>query len=142
MKNFERWLYQRDSEGYETSPAVKIQHPIKMWMVQPDRYFDYIARKGRQIGLAVDDRWCGGGPVDVALKVTYFDIGRGRVDIGLRTRKGEERKQIRLTGSGKLKTATFFIDDALFSAGNMDYDIIFKSSGTEAVLSFVRVIRL
>ncbi|WP_136080495.1 hypothetical protein [Pontiella desulfatans] len=142
-KNWERWLYQRDSEGFETEPAIKIdQPPNQMWMVQPGRYYDYIARKGKQIGLAVDDRWCGGGPVDVAVKVTYFDVGRGNVEVGLRTKKGGARKRIKLTDSRKLRTATFFVDDAVFSAKDLEYDIIFKSSGDEAVISFVRVVKI
>lgn len=142
VKNLERWLYQRDSPGFETSPEVKIDHPVKMWMVQPDHHFDYIARRGRQIGLSVDDRWAGGGPVDVALKATYFDKGNGTVDIGLKTSSGDVTRQIKLTGSDKLKTATFVIKDAVFPAKKMDYDITFKATGDEAVLSFVRIIRL
>lgn len=142
VKNVERWLYQRDSEGFETTPVVKIDHPIKMWMVEPGHHYDHIARQGKQIGLAVDDRWCGGGPVDIALKVTYFDKGLGKVDVGVRTRSGEVSKQIQLTGSDKLKTATFIIKDAIFPAKKMDHDIVFKSDGDAAVLSLVRVIRL
>jgi hypothetical protein len=142
VKNIERWLYQRDSEGFETTPVMKIDHPIKMWMVEPGHHFDHIARKGRQIGLAVDDRWCGGGPVDVALKATYFDQGLGTVDIVVPTSSGKFSKQIKLTGSDKLKTATFLIKGAVFPAKKMDYDIVFRSTGAEAVLSFVRIIRL
>ncbi len=142
VKNVERWLYQRDSPGFETNPAVKIDHPIKMWMVQPDRNFDCIARQGKQIGLAVDDRWAGGGPVDIAVKTTYFDQGAGTIDIGLRTRNGPITKQILMTGTGKLKTATVFVKDAVFPAKKMDYDLTFKSTEAEAVLSFVRIIRL
>ncbi len=142
VKNFERWLYQRDSEGYKTEPAVRVDQPIQMWMVEKGRYHDFVARKGKKIGLAVDDRWCGDGPVDVAVKVTYFDWGRGTVDVGLRTKHGPAKKSVRLTDSGKLKTATFFVDAAVFSARDMDYDLVFHGSGAEAVLSFVRVIRL
>lgn len=139
VKNWERWLYQRDSEGFETEPVVKIdQPPIKMWMVQPDRYYDYIARKGSQIGLAVDDRWCSGGQVDVAIKVTYFDEGAGQVQM----RVGEQECNLLLTGSGTLKTATFFIEKADFSAKGMEYDIVFQGMETDAVISFVRIIRL
>jgi hypothetical protein len=142
VKNFERWLHQRDSKEFETQPAVKINHPIKMWMVEPGKHYDYIARKGRQIGLAVDDRWCDGGPVNVAVKVTYFDIGQGTVDMDLYTENGYVKHSIPIIGTGDLKTATFFEDDAVFSAKGMDYDIVFKSMGADGVISFVRVIRL
>lgn len=138
VKNFERWLYQRDSEGFETKPAFRIEHPIRMWMVERDKYYDYIARKGRQIGLAVDDRWCGGRPVDVAIKTTYFDIGTGTVELTV----GQERRTIALTGSGAVKTVTFFFEKADFSAKGMEYDIVFQGLETDAVISFVRVIRL
>jgi hypothetical protein len=113
-----------------------------MWMVEPDRHFDYIARKGKKIGLAVDDRWAGGGPVNIALKVTYFDGGRGRVDVGLQTSHGRVSRRIELTGSNKLMTATFIVDGAVFPARKMDYDVLFESTEGEAVLSFVRIIRI
>ena len=142
VKNMERWLYQRDTPGFETTPDVKIEHPVKMWMAEPDKHFDHIARKGQQIGFAVDDRWAAGKPVDIALKVTYFDKGMGDVDIAVGTSGGNVTRQIKLTNDGKLKTATFFINDAVFPAKKMDYDITFKATADEAVLSFVRIIRL
>ncbi len=140
VKNLEHWLYQRDSVGFETTPSEKISHPIKMWMVEPGQHFDFIARKGKQIGLAVDDRWCGGGPVNIALKATYFDRGHGAVEVALKTSKGEVVKKIQLTGDGGLKTATFFVDEAVFPARNMDHDVIFRTTEDDAVLSFVRII--
>lgn len=142
VKNFERWLYQRDSQGFKTQPAVKIDQAIQMWMVEPGKYYDYIARQGKQIGFAVDDRWSGGGPVNVAVKVTYFDTGRGTVEMDLKTKKGNRRRTINLTGTGALKTATFFVNEAVFSAKGMDYDIVLKSTDAGAAISFVRVIRL
>lgn len=138
VKNFERWLYQRDSEGFETEPVVRIEHPIKMWMVPKDKTHDYVARSGRRIGLAVDDRWCGGEPTDVAIKVSYFDVGKGKVEMSV----GTQRRTFERTGSGRLKTATFFIDQAVLSAQGMEYDIILQSKGSDAVISFVRIVRL
>lgn len=142
VKNFERWLYQRDSEGFETEPVVKVEQPIKMWMVEPGKYYDYIARRGKQIGLAIDDRWCGGEPVDVAIKVTYFDVGQDMADVWLRTKNGVKYKAFKLSGTNKLKTATFFVEDAIFPAKGMKHDIILKSRNSDVVVSFVRVIRL
>jgi hypothetical protein len=138
VKNFERWLYQRDTTGYETVPAVRIDHAIKMWMVDKGKYYDYIARKGQRIGLAIDDRWCGHRPVDVAIKVTYFDEGRGTV----RVRVGDQKRSFILTDTGALKTATFFLDDVEFAAKNVEYDIVFEGLKCEPIVSFVRVIRL
>ena len=97
---------------------------------------------GVSIGFAVDDRWAAGKPVDIALKATYFDKGMGNVDVGVGTSGGNVTKQIKLTNDGKLKTATFFINDAVFPAKNMDYDITFKATADEPMLSFVRIIRL
>jgi len=142
VMNFERWLYQRDSEGFETQPAVKIEQPIQMWMVEPGKYYDYVARQGEQIGFAVDDRWCGGASANVAIKTTYFDLGHGAVDVIVHTKTGPGKRSINLTDTGDLKTATFFFNDVIFSARGVDYDIVFKSTGADAVLSFVRVIKL
>lgn len=142
VKNFERWLYQRDSEGFETEPAVQVQHPIKMWMVEKNKNYDYVARSGKRIGLAVDDRWCGGKPQDVAIKVSYFDIGTGTVELGVRTKRGSVKCTFKRRNSGKLKTATFFIDQAVFSAKGMEHDLIFQGLENEAVISFVRIVRL
>ena len=78
----------------------------------------------------------------MAVKVTYFDIGRNTVYMDLYTVNGYSRRSINLTGTDGLKTATLFVNDAVFSANGVNYDIIFKSTGTGAVISFVRVIRL
>jgi hypothetical protein len=142
VKNFERWLYQRDSEGFETEPAVRIEHPINMWMVPEGESHDFVARSGKCIGFAVDDRWCGGKPTDVAIKVSYFDVGKGAVDLGVSTKVGSVKRTIKLKDSGKLKTATFFIDQAVFSAKEWEHDLVFRAQGGNAVLSFVRVVRL
>lgn len=138
VKNFERWLYQRDTSGFETVPAVRIDHAIEMWMVENGKYYDYIARKGQRIGLAIDDRWCGNRPVDVAVKVTYFDEGSGTV----RVRAGDQERSFVLRETGALKTATFFLYNVEFSAKNLEYDIVFEGLECEPTLSFVRVIRL
>jgi hypothetical protein len=142
VKNFERWLYQRDSQSCKTQPAVRIRHPVKMWMVPNGRNYDYIARSGRCIGLAVDDRWCAGKPAHVAVKISFFDIGRGTLEVEVQTLHGSEKRFIDCRGSGTLKTATFFIDDIVFSTGTMKDDIIIKSADCDAVISFVRLVKI
>ena len=140
VKNFERWVYQRDAPGYETEPVVRIDHPIQMWMVQPDRYFDFIARKGKRIGFDVDDLFIGKGR-DFIVKVSYFDIGTGSWGLVYPGINGPQLRSIECTGSGELRTATIRIEaDFLSSATPFDLEI--RGGGDyEPVVSFLRMIK-
>lgn len=140
-KNFERWLYQRDAPGYETVPAVKIQQAIKMWMVQDNKYYDYIARKGKKIGFDVDDRWMGLKD-SIALKVSYFDFYPGNLDLVYHNGEQEIIKKQPLTGDSTLKTATFFISGMDANQMDNNFDFVLKAGeGTDSiVVSFVRVV--
>jgi hypothetical protein len=146
IKNFERWLYQRDSEDTVTQPVVKITHPIEMWMVHNDKYYDYIARSGTKIGFAVDDRWLNRNTrrqkCPVAIKVTYFDCGSSELSVNFQTPKGKDARVIPLTNTGSLKTATFFVDDIAFDAKGMDYDVTVTGHTDPAVVTFMRIIKL
>lgn len=146
IKNFERWLYQRDSRNAVTKPAVKIAHPIKMWMVHKGKYYDYIARSGKKIDFAVDDRWLKGisrrHPHPVAIKVTYFDSGTSELSVNFQTSSGTDARVIPLSNTGTLKTATFFVNDIVFNAEGMDYDITVTGQADPAVISFMRIIKL
>jgi len=142
VRNFERWLHQRDREGFETSPAVKIKWPIRMWMVPEGKDHDYVARAGKRIGFAIDDRFLDtDSPHRVAVKVTYFDLAEGQLTVHYQTPDGSANRQVPLNATGQLKTATFFLDNALFSADGMDYDLIVEGE-PEAVVTMVRVVRL
>lgn len=76
------------------------------------------------------------------MKVSYFDKELRNVDVSTPTDGGNVSKQIKLTGSERLKTATFIINSAVFPARKMDHDITFKFIGDEVGLSLVRVIRV
>jgi len=140
VKNFERWLYQRDCEGFETRPAVKIDHAIRMWMVHGNRgtgeghYYDYVARRGKRIGFDVDDRFSI-GTGQIAVKITYFDERRGTLAL---VRCGSNRREVELSGSGEVRTATFFVDD-LGSDRQRDFVI---EGVPDAVVAFVRVVKM
>jgi len=140
-KNFERWLYQRDAEGFETEPAVKIQQAIKMWMVQNNKYYDYIARKGKKIGFDVDDYWTGLKD-SVAIKVSYFDYYPGKLDLVFNDGQEEIKKTQTLTGDSLLKTATFFVSKIQANSLEHNFDFILEAGeNTESiVISMVRVI--
>ncbi|MEQ8238713.1 MAG: hypothetical protein RIA69_05845 [Cyclobacteriaceae bacterium] len=138
-KNFERWLFQRDSPGYETQPAIRIDHPIAMWMIQKDKYYDYIARSGKRIGFDIDDQW-GHSKNQIAIKVTYFDNTSG--DMILKFSGGKNMKSIKLKGDGNLKTATFYVSSMEPNSMDNNYDFILEASdNTESIIiSMVRVV--
>lgn len=140
-KNFERWLYQRDAPGYETKPTVKIQHAIKMWMVQENKYYDYIARSGKKMGFDVDDRWAGIND-SIAVKVTYFDYHSGTLNLKYDNGMSTITKSHTLEGDSALKTVTFFVDRMYSNAMEHSFDFVLEGGeNTDSiVVSFVRVI--
>jgi len=141
-KNFERWLYQRDAPGYETRPAIKIQQAIKMWMVQEDKYYDYIARSGKKMGFDIDDRWIVVKD-SVAVKVTYFDDNAGEMNLVFNNGDKLNKKTQVLKGDGKLKTATFFLPGLKANSLPYNYDFTLEAGvfTDNIVVSMVRVIQ-
>jgi hypothetical protein len=140
-KNFERWLYQRDAPGYETQPAVKIQQAIKMWMVQDNKYYDYIARSGKKIGFDIDDRWTGTQD-SIALKITYFDNYSGEINLVYNNGQKQVLKSQQLTGDSQLKTVTFFLSQIKSNSIEHNFDFVLEAGeNTDSiVVSMVRVI--
>lgn len=143
VKNMERWLHQRDKEGYETTPVIRIDYTKNMWMMAPDKHFDYIARQGKKIGFMADERFAPTGRKSV--KVTYIDNTAGELVLRYRDSSGQEKtKSVKLLGDDYLRTATFILDDMdLSSAGSEEFDFTVEAGeGTESVtVSMVRVIK-
>ena len=142
IKNFERWIYQRDSEGYETEPVIKIDHAIKMWMVKKGYHYDYVARRGSKIGFKVERRFLNGNRKNIAVKVSYFDIGNGSFDI-LYNRFGKIKKRtVECTNTGKVKTATFFIVADFKDEKPLKHDLEIVGVGDyKPTISFLRIIK-
>ena len=143
-KNFERWLHQRDAPGYETEPVIKVEHPIKMWMIQDDKGFDYIARKGKKIGFNIDDRWAAHKKEKkLAIKISYFDNDEGA--LLLRFKKGNQiiSKEQLLTNDGDLKTVTFFIENLKNNAAGEGFDFILENTDSTKTItvSMVRIVK-
>jgi len=140
-KNWERWLYQRDAPGYETTPDIKMQHVRKMWMIADNKYYDYIARKGQKMGFAAaDDVFPTDSIHDVALKISYYDGVPGTLKLVYTNCSGStEERTITTYGTDAIKTATFFIN-AKFDAAGYNFDFELQST-QEVPVSFVRVIK-
>lgn len=141
VKNFERWLYQRDMPGYETQPAVKIDQAIKMWMVQEGKYYDYIARSGKRIGFDINDKWLITKD-SLAIKVSYIDSLAGELNLVYNNGHAKVKKTQQLTGDGAVKTVSFFVSDLESNSMEHNFDFVLEAGEkTEnIVVSFVRVI--
>ena len=148
VRNFERWLIQRDRAGCRTRPAVKAAQHEGLWMVPAGHKFDWIARRtdlaagSGRIGFALDDRFLRGGPHRVTVKVTYHDVGRGRWHLVYGRPGGAEgRRSIACRDTGKVFTATFHLAGACFTGVGDAFDFTIEAEGEDATVSFVRVIK-
>jgi hypothetical protein len=148
IRNFERWLVQRDRDGWRTKPAIPAAQHAMMWMVPQGHKLDHIARRtdlasgSDRIGFALDDRFLAGGPHRVAIKVTYHDTGRGRwALVYARPNGAEGRREVQCRDTGNVFTATFHLADACFPAEGEAFDFRVEAKGEDATLSFVRVVK-
>jgi len=148
VKNFERWLHQRDREGCCAMPAVKVDIPKQQFPHHPKHKYDYTARRTDRkagndcIGFALDDRFLLGGPHRVAVKVTYHDVGKGAWALTYSRPKGDTAREVRCEDSGKVRTATFSLGDACFPATGMEFDFHIRALNGDVTVSFVRVVKL
>lgn len=141
VKNFERWICQRDEPGYETTPVLKIHHPIQMWMVEPNKYYDFVARKGKKIGFKVDEGLFSEGEQAVAVKISFYDGVEGKLKLVYQNNKGKQGTSVMTTGEDKIRTATFFINAQMVDTDfEYDYDFVLESD-EEVPVAFVRVIK-
>jgi hypothetical protein len=146
VKNFERWLYQRDRDGYRTIATEKVTLADSMQFYHKNYKYDFTARTTSlatgnvAIGFAVDDRFLSGGPQKVALKITYHDHGKTRW--ALVYNQGKSIREVSCWDCGNIRTVSFFLDDIRFDASGMNYDFEIKALEGDAIIKFVRVIKL
>jgi len=150
VKNFERWLFQRDSEGARTEPVEKVNIPEQMFEFPRTHLYEYTSRQTHtaegqnRICFGVDDTFLSGGPHRVALKVTYWDRENAEWALGyhaLSTQTAERR--VTCGNTGKLRTATFILNDACFPGqGYAGEDFQIRTTKGDAVIQFVRIVKL
>lgn len=148
LKNFERWLYQRDSQSIKTLPALKSGHGGKQIFRDRRHPYDFIARKTQRykgynkIGFALDDRFIK-GTGEVAVKVTYLDEGNVKWALKYTNENGCPVKLVHTnSNSGELKTKTWILKDISFNATGMNNDFFLVSLLGDLTASFVRVVKL
>lgn len=141
VKNVERWLFQRDSPGYETEPYLQVPLTKALWYNDYANYpYDYVARRGLKMGFAVDDRYLSDKPEKVAIKITFYDGIAGTLKLVYNDCKTNNEVSCKSEGTDAFKTATFFITIACKAKG-MDYDLEIHSPERVPV-NMVRVIRI
>lgn len=149
VKNFERWLFQRDREGYKTEPVRKVMHPrdfatygsLRREYAEGYNY-DFTARRGRRIGFETDDRFLSGGPHSVALKITWYDETADELVLKYNTPTGAQTESVAGTGDGALRTATFFLDNTVFDGSFDGFDFVVGGAKGNITAAFVRVIKI
>ncbi len=111
-------------------------------MVEPGKYYDFIARKGKKIGFDVDDEVFSETDQKVAIKVSFFDGVKGTLKLVYKNSQGLQQVPVKTSGKNAVKTATFFVD-AIFdeNAFPNNYDLELHSE-EEVPVFFVRVVKL
>lgn len=150
VKNFERWLYQRDAEGARTEATEKVDVPATMFEFHPNRRYDLTARRTQtsqgqtQIRFGLDEAFLAGGPHAVAVKITYLDRGSAEWQLEYFSGGGRvEKRKVACGDTGAAKTVTFLLKDAHFPGkGYTGTDLMIRALKGDAVIRFVRVIRL
>lgn len=144
VKNFERWLVQRDLPGEPTKPVRKIM--VKDYRPEgniyncyvPGKNYDFVARKGRRFGFALDDRFTVDENHPIAFKVTYYDEQPWILTYP--TKQGIRERTMTCRGDGALRTVTFFAPDALLKAKGDAPDFEIRATDKPATVRFVRVV--
>lgn len=151
VKNFERWLYQRDGEGAQTEAVERVKVTDQMFEYAKTHRFDLTARKTRTadgqrlIHFGVDEAFLADGPHAVAVKVTYVDRGPAEWVLEYLRADGTTaaRPPVATGNSGETKTATFLLREAYFPGrGPAGLDLQIRAVRGDAVIRFVRVIKL
>lgn len=145
VKNFERWLLQRDDFGTHTTPTRKVEHGTK-GIIPTGLYrrvyikgkeYDYTARKGKKIGFYIDKRFLDGYNGNFAIKLTYYD--NTDFNVCYWNSKGMKTCHVRGTGSDREMTVTLIVRD-LAKARSKEFDLWVESPDS-VELSMARVIK-
>lgn len=150
LKNFERWLYQRDDPSNRVrTVAVEPRGFGGRQLFRHQKYdYDLTARRTDivnsmdRMAFAVEDKFLSGPSHRVAIKVTYFDKGFGSFALKFKRRGGkiESRSQSK-NNTGKMMTRTYIMNDIDLSACGMDTDFYFEAYGDDLIVRMVRIIK-
>jgi len=151
IKNFERWLLQRDvaPDGH-TVPTEKIDISMLEYNYASGKGYEFHARRtdrasgSKYIYFRAERRFVSGGPHHMLLKVTYLDGPKTIWCIEYSGKSGFERSGVVETmDSGKWKTVTFELPDMRFSGAfrrQMDFRLVLLGPA-DVTVKLVRLIK-
>lgn len=152
VRNFERWLRQRDVPGGVTVPTERVSRQFNSGCLsngQASLYYDDVARRtdiasgNGSICFDLDDRFVVTGTVAIKVETRDDDDAAWRIEYVSTHRERVLTPVFRNLGDGKVRTVTFTIPDAVFANGmdhGMDFRIVCDGPGNVTV-RWVRVIR-
>jgi len=150
IRNFERWLLQRDVPGGVTVATERVEREFNAGGEgDAGDYFDYVARRtdiandNPYIYFDLDDRFSSDGPIAIKVELrdsssTSWWIEYMNADSQLTATPAQET-----TADGEVRTVTFTISDAQMTNGlphDMDFRIVCGGSGDLSV-RWVRLLR-
>ncbi len=150
VKNFERWLYQRDADGARTEATEKVVVPEQMFDFDKNHLYDLTARKTQiakgesLIRFGLDEAFLADGPHAVAVKITYLDRANAEWQLEYFTdAQITTTRPVTCGNSGEAKTVTFILKNAHFPGrGTTGLDLQIRASKGDAIIRMVRVIKL
>jgi len=150
IRNFERWLVQRDVEpDGKTVPVEKLDISMLKYNYASGKGYEFHARRTDQaagskyIYFRADPNFISGGPHEVLVKVTYLDGPPTEWCMEYTGEGGASQSEsVVTTGSSKWKTVTFKIPDIRFMGDfrNMDFRIALQGS-VDVTVKLVRLIK-
>jgi len=151
VKNFERWLLQRDvAPDGKTVPADKVDISMLKYNYPSGKGFEFHARRtdiehhNRCIYFRTERRFLRAGPHPVQLKITFFDGATTTWRIDYTGPDGAAHTpEVCAKETNTWNTVTFDIPDMVFSgtwSGGMDFRIAVVGPG-DLTVKFVRLLR-
>jgi hypothetical protein len=152
VRNFERWLYQRDVPGGVTVPAERYDRAFNAGNIldgADGAFHDMVARRTDRanaepcIYFDLDDRFVTSGPVAIKVEVVDADTTSWRLEYADQAGVLTSTDAYAGPGDGAVRTVTFTLDDARF-AGDLPQGMDFRlacDGPNDVVVRWVRLVR-
>lgn len=149
VKNFERWIFQRDAAGARTVATARVTAIGKQNSRAPGHLCDFTARRTDHASgdsvmrFAVADDFLSGPADHLAVKITYRDEGDAHWTLVCTGDDGRPvNGEVACGHTGAVRTATFFLPSLRFDARGFDPDFLIRADTGDAVISLVRLIKI